>query len=460
MGVQGGNAGLVGSQRYQFTTVEGQTRVAGVDDRGFPLAYTPGENTLIVARNGNILDPDEYTAADGASVTFGGTLRAGDRIFAWALPAFNIADTYSRAVADQAFNRRRNRNYDPAARNSQEQGNAAIAMANGATVYPADGVACYRGGATGGVSVQRVQSITPAGSGNRIRFTVTAANGSPAANDLLMAVFPIEGQEILDLRFGSSSAKAILYRITLRMPVACKLTVAIRNSWAGPTRSWLGTIEILPGEVGQDVTKYVIAPGDTAGTWATDSNVGAVVSVSFQAGSTYQGVAGWQPGNVVGLAANSNMLATSGWTFDIMDWGTYDVSDITNPAPPRFELRPQYEDELQCLRYFRQVGNEFVGWTAAATVVEGLLKFSGPPMRSAPVVSLISGRIASFRFHVDNATVNVSDASFMPVSLDNAQSSVEGLWTQIRASGTSYGSALFQARNNVQPFINCNARMI
>lgn len=357
MGMQGGNAGLVGAMMYEFTTFDGQARVAGLDDRGYPLRYTPGENTLLVAYNGHWLSADEFTATDGSTITTNKPMPGVGRLKAWAIGGFNVADTFGRGEADARFNRRRNRDLDPGCRTGQQFGTTLTAMsASSAVYYASDGMAFQRGGSVGMTQFQRVASLTPGGSGYRNRLTVTTANPTPGALDILRALFPIEGNEISDLKWGTAAAKPLLKRFGLKSPVAGTFPVSVVNS--GGTRSYLaGSITVQPGEVNTDLMRWLVIPGPTDGAWATDNNLGFALSITLLAGSTYTGVVGWQPGVFYGLASGINGMLSAGLSFDFFDYGLYDVSDITTPTPPRFELASPAADEWACYRYYWQTDN-------------------------------------------------------------------------------------------------------
>lgn len=76
-------------QRYDRTATAGQT--------AFPADYVPG--ALIVLLNGRTLQPADYTATSGSSVTVP-TAATGDSVTIIAFSTFEVANTYTKAEVD------------------------------------------------------------------------------------------------------------------------------------------------------------------------------------------------------------------------------------------------------------------------------------------------------------------------------------------------------------------------
>jgi hypothetical protein len=83
-------------QRFIFTAVAGQTTFSGADDNGATLAYTPG--SVEVADNGFWVPYPDYTATDGTSLVLSSPSKAGDKVYLFALSAFNPADTLAKSA--------------------------------------------------------------------------------------------------------------------------------------------------------------------------------------------------------------------------------------------------------------------------------------------------------------------------------------------------------------------------
>lgn len=369
---------------FRFVATAGQTTFSGNDAQGYPLGYTPGLVDMYVA--GRLLSEPDYTAADGSTITIAQALDAGQEVRVLAQAPFSPANTYTMGQADAAFTRRRNRIIDPGMRVSQEQGNSALSLATSGTVYyPSDSIMAVRSGATGAATAQRVALTTPGGSPYRVRFTVTTANAAPAAGDFAQLLTRIEGLDVADLKFGTAAPRTIALRLGVRSSVAGAFAVAVRNG--ALNRSYIGSVAIAAGEVGADVVKTVILVGDTAGTWATDTGIGLDVSVNLCAGTTFQGVAGWQAGNFLAPASATNLMATANATFDLFDVGLYDVTGLQAGVIPPFELDAYPVDLAKCQRYFSVVAaNARFSATGASQVSETPIYFP-VPMRINPSAS-------------------------------------------------------------------------
>lgn len=348
--IQGAQDGIAGLMDYAFTAVEGQTRFVGQDRNGFVLGYSPGYLWAVV--DGFWVEPADFTASDGSSVTLASPVTAGASVRLISVPPFNVADCYTKVAADALMNRRRNRIIDPGMRISQEQTNNLLTTSTALT-YASDAFFAYRSGSTGGASFQRVALATPGGSPYRVRTTVTAANSAPAAADVLEIQTRIEGIDVADLKYGTASARTVALRFGCRVSVAGTYGIAILNG--AQTRTWLGSFTIAPAEVGIDVVKSITLSGDQTGSWATDNSIGYTVVWGLCAGSAAIGVSGWQSGGLVAPNGCNNLMATNGATFDLFDVGLYDVTGMTPGALPPFELDDFQKDQLKCFRYYEVV---------------------------------------------------------------------------------------------------------
>ncbi len=252
----------------------------------------------------------------------------------------------------------RNRIINAGMQVSQERGSATISCTTGNT-YIMDGWVAVLSATPGGTAVfGQVFSITPGGSPTRLRLSVSVADGTIAAGNFYAIAQQIEGLRIADARFGSASARHLLLRFGVRSSVAGTAGVFVRNS-AG-NRAWLGTITIAPSEVGTDVVKTLTIPGDTSGTWLTTSGIGMTVGVCLAAGTTYQGVAGWQAGDLLTTSSQSNFMGTGAATFDLFDVGLY-VDASAAGTFPIWEL-PDFSEEMTAAqRYWEASYNYGVG---------------------------------------------------------------------------------------------------
>src|SRR5690606_27259451 len=236
---------------------------------------------------------------------------------AFDLSAIPTATTKTVNVGDLfGMNDRRNRIVNHDMRMSQQNGTAA-GTSNG--YYAADQWATYRVTSAGTITSAQVASVTPAGSPNRYRVTITTADSSLAAGEYLTISQNLEGSNVVDFQYGVGNAKASVLRFGFKGP-AGTYAVALHNSAAN--RSFVALFTIGAGEANTDTVQTISIPGTNSGTWRTaDGEIGITLDIVLACGSTFQGVAGWQTGNILGTSAVSNGMGTGGAVFELFDVG-------------------------------------------------------------------------------------------------------------------------------------------
>lgn len=175
------------------------------------------------------------------------------------------------------------------------------------------------------------------------KLAVTTAQISLAANDSLSFVQRIEGYNIADFGWGTSTAQPVTVSLWLYSSTTGTLTVSLRNYSA--TRSYPSNVTIASSNTWQYVSFTV--PGETSGIWESTTNVGIYLTISISAGTTYQGTDNtWNTGNYFATSSTTNFAASTNTIYVTgiqLEKGT-----IATP----FEFRP-YSIELQmCQRYY------------------------------------------------------------------------------------------------------------
>ena len=263
---------------------------------------------------------------------------------------------------------------------SQENG-ATAANSNAGFYFPVDQFAQVVS-TTGVFTLHQNATVTPAGSPNRIRLTVTTADTSIATSDTALLYTRIEGYRAADLRFGASGAKTVTLQFGVRAP-AGTYCVALLNS--ANNRNYVTEYVISAGEANTDVVKSVTIPGDTSGTWLKDNGVGLDIRWVLMAGTNFHVAAGtWLNSASYATANQFNWLGTNGNIFDL-----FDVSLTEGTTAPSFTV-PDYADELlACQRYFQMfvVADVYMPVSMTTTSVVFDIPFM-VPMRSGPAVTL------------------------------------------------------------------------
>jgi hypothetical protein len=235
----------------------------------------------------------------------------------------------------------RNRIVNPAFQISQENGDAVVPNSD----YPADQWMFFTVGVV--ANSARTTFEAPNGSTKSLYIAIGTAKPTLAAGDQLGFLQKIEGINLADLNWGTAGAKQIVARLWVNAPVAGTFTLSIRNQ--ALNRSFLAPITI-PAAFAWTKIEIVI-PGDTTGTWTTDTGVGLWFTICIAGGTTSQGVAGWQGGSLYTLTTATNAAAVIG-TYYFADVGFYADPDKTGLAPP-WELPDEAEELAACQRYYQ-----------------------------------------------------------------------------------------------------------
>lgn len=211
---------------------------------------------------------------------------------------------------------RRNRIVNHDMRMDQEW-NGAAGTTNGR--FGRDQFATYFNSSAATITTQGVSSVTPAGSPNRYRVTITTADTSLAAGEYLTISQNLEGSNVADFMYGGANAKQSVLRFGFKAPAG---TYAVHLGNSAANRSYVALFTISAGQANTDTVQTVVIPGDTTGTWLTaDGVIGITLDIVLAAGSTFQGAAGWQAGNILATSAISNGMGTGSAVFELFDVG-------------------------------------------------------------------------------------------------------------------------------------------
>lgn len=147
--------------------------------------------------------------------------------------------------------------------------------------------------AIGAASKLTFQQVADAPAGFKYSTKITvAAQYAPAASDSFLLQQPIEGQNIIDLGFGTANNRRIALGLQIKGSVAGTYAINLFN--AAANRSYVGTIAVTNAWSPVVVT----LDADSSGVWATDNTVGLWVSIDLGSGANFDAAAGaWQAGN-------------------------------------------------------------------------------------------------------------------------------------------------------------------
>jgi len=239
----------------------------------------------------------------------------------------------------------------------------------GASVTPTDGqylVDRWSARQTSSSKFSAQQSSTaPAGFTNSLLVTSLSAY-SIAATDIFALRQKIEGYNMADLGWGTSSAKSV----TLSFWVYSSLTGTFGGSVMNSAENRAYPFSYTIGAANTWIAISIIIPGDTTGTWLTTNGTGIELSFGLGVGTTYSGTAGaWTGTTYYSVTAAVSMVGTSGATFYI----TGVQLEKAGTATP-FEYRLYGTELALCQRYYQVLGNNdsssngmsFKGYNAAS----------------------------------------------------------------------------------------------
>jgi hypothetical protein len=278
-----------------------------------------------------------------------------------------------------------NRNYknyivNPGFRISQENGTA---NGTAAGYFSADQWPVWHSH-DGTLTSSSVESATPGGSTHRLRSTVTSTDSSLAASQYVQTLHLLEGTNIADLKFGTADAKDAIVRFGWNSP-AGTYSVSLRNG--DSTRSYVRDFEITGDQANTDTLQTLVFPGDTTGTWGSNTSACMTLSFCIGTGSDYRTTAdGWRAGNYIGTLSTTNIMATSGAVVELFDVGLYADLEGTG-APPPFILPDYGEDLRDCQRYYYKINTHRM-WVSVDADSYRFLAVPHPvPMRTTPTLS-------------------------------------------------------------------------
>lgn len=195
----------------------------------------------------------------------------------------------------------------------------------------------------GSVTVQQV-SDAPSGFTKSLKWTIATATAGGSTQAAYAARHIIEGYNVADLGWGTSSAQTITLSFWVKCSSTGTFSVGVANS--AFNRGYAATYTITSANTWE--FKSITIPGDTSGTWVTDSGIGVRLYWNTGSGSNYLISAGsWQATGCIGATGSTSLTNTLGATFQIT--GLQFEVGVTATT---FDYR-SYTTELQlCQRYF------------------------------------------------------------------------------------------------------------
>jgi len=330
----------------------------------------------------------------------------------------------------------------PAFRNRIINGAMMIDQRNaGASVTPASGDYTvdrfqYFASQTSKASVQR-STTAPVGFVNSALITSLSAY-TVGASEVFGYRQPIEGLNCSDFGWGTANATAVTLSFWVRSSLTGTFGGSILNS--AQNRSYPFSYTISSANTWEQKTVSLV--GDTSGTWLTTNGIGAYISFSLGAGSTFSGSTNtWAGAQYYAPTGAVSVVGTSGATFYITGVQLEKGSTATS-----FDYRPYGTELALCQRYtvgYSGGAGYRLGFGFSYSTTGGYVGFNLPvTMRTGPSIegtaSLMTFNDGISGYNATNApTINNSQENFVGLSITGATGMTANRPAQIYFTGAS-----------------------
>ena len=273
-----------------------------------------------------------------------------------------------------------------------DQRNAGASITPANVAYTLDRWAVYQTTASKFTVQQNAGSITPPAGFTKYLGCTSSSAYSVTSGDIFGIYQLIEGNNVLDLAWGTANAKTV----TLSFLVYSSLTgtfggVLTNNS---QTRSYPFTYSIPVANTWTTIS--ITIAGDTTGTWETGTSIGINVILSIGSGSTRNGTAGaWSGSAYYSATGTTSVVGTNGATFYITGVQLEKGSTATS-----FDYRPYGTEYDLCRRYFEQWNfsntgsatvNQYIGLGQGYSSTDGRTVLNYYPKRAQPSCAVNGG---------------------------------------------------------------------
>lgn len=264
---------------------------------------------------------------------------------------------------------------------------------------------------------------------NTMKIDITTASGGISASQSHYLTQRIEGFNVSDLAYGTSSAKSCVASFWIKADNKTgTMGVSLYN---GGNRSYIQNIS-----VSSSWTKYsLVFPGDTSGSIVDDNTQQLTLSFALSAGSNLQNTANtWVAG--FDVATSSQADFTDNTSNNIYITGVQlEVGTVATP----FERRSYTQELALCHRYFHRMntGRFVMGYKRQDSQCAWFYQ-SPVPMRVSPTPTLTTG--GTFTNFQSNFSTTQSSPAVYDYSLNtgNGVFGVNSTWSSTHTFIPSY----------------------
>ena len=198
----------------------------------------------------------------------------------------------------------------------------------------------------------------PAGFGYSLDLDCTTADASPAAGDIFQLFHRLEGQDLQQLKKGTSGAESITFSFWVKSKKTGNLQVNLRDA----NSRIIGAVYTI-NVADTWEKKSITFAGDTSGVIANDNTSELTLEFPIGSGSTYSSGAvptSWE--------ATSTADRNAGATINLADstanyWRISGLQLELGSVATDFEHRSYAEELAACQRYYEKSNNTIVGGT-------------------------------------------------------------------------------------------------
>ena len=191
--------------------------------------------------------------------------------------------------------------------------------------------------------LQQKTDTPPTGFSHYLRVSADTAGTATAAQYAFLAQ-AIEGFNVSDLAWGTSSATAVSLSFWARSSLTGTFSGSIKNNTED--RSYVFSFSISAANTWE--YKTITIPGCPDGTWDKATNAGFRISWDYGSGSARRSTAGaWLSGSFNGATGSVSLSQTLNATLDLTG-----VQLEAGPTATPFERRPYSVELGMCQRYY------------------------------------------------------------------------------------------------------------
>lgn len=235
----------------------------------------------------------------------------------------------------------------------QRSAGVAVTINTAANAYTLDRWFATGTASAGVYTVVQSTSTPPAGFTNFLRVTVTTADSSLAAGDFYAFSQRIEGFNIADLGWGTSTSHTVTLSFWVRSSTNGTFTGCLVGTTAA-SASYVFSYTISAANTWEQ--KTITIPGPTFGTFSSTNGIGIGLWFALGLGSSFTGSANaWTASAIYGISGATNVMANNGTTFDITGVQLEKGSTATS-----FDVRAYGQELVLCQRYYEICDMPFI----------------------------------------------------------------------------------------------------